>query len=89
METIEGSALELLAKGIGYVPIKIWFDNCFCKTTYWKKKTFFLSAFPPVTKLILLHTVVVLHYTHNIKMPYLVKGGEAVKMLKINLFLKL
>ena len=28
---------------------------------------FFLGAFPTVIKLILLHTVVVLHYTHHIK----------------------
>ena len=37
-----------------------------------------------MTKLILLHTVVVLHYTRHMKMARLVKrgGGEAVKMPK-------
>ena len=35
-----------------------------------------------MTKLILLHTVVVLHFTHHIKTSCLVTGGNAVKMLK-------
>ena len=36
---------------------------------------FFLKCFSPVTKLIILHTVVVLPYTHHIKMACLVTGG--------------
>ena len=43
----------------------------------------FFKRFPVVTKLILLHTVVVLYNVHHIKMACLLKGGGgAVKMLK-------
>ena len=47
-----------------------------------EKRTNIWKCSPLVTKLILLHAVVVLHYTHHIKMACLVKGGKAVKMLK-------
>ena len=41
----------------------------------------FIGA-PALIKLIILHTVVVLLYTHHIKMAGSIKGGKAVKMLK-------
>ena len=40
----------------------------------WKSKTFLGAPIPRLNKLILLHTVVVSHYTLY-KMAYLVKGG--------------
>ena len=40
------------------------------------------SSPPPLTKLILLHTVVVSHYTHHVKVACLVRRGKAGKMLK-------
>ena len=51
---------------------------CFCYLTS------FIGVPPPLTKLILLHTFVVLRSTHHIKMAWLVTGwgGEDVKMLK-------
>ena len=51
-----------------------------------RKKKFYWSAFPTVTKLIPLHTVVVLHSAHQIKIEWLVRGGKAIKMLKNNVF---
>ena len=41
-----------------------------------------MRRFHPVTKPILLHAVVVLHYTHHIKMACLVKGGRLSKCSK-------
>ena len=41
-----------------------------------------LAVFPPLIKLILLHTVVVLHYTHHIKWHALSKGERLSKFSK-------
>ena len=38
-----------------------------------------LKFFPPHAKLILLHTVVVLHYTHHIKCSAWSKGGGKLR----------
>ena len=46
--------------------IKIWVENSVFAIQY--IENVLLKCFPPVTKLILLHTVVVLHFTHYIKM---------------------
>ena len=70
---------------IGQVPI----EKYGLKTPYKENRKSFtevLSPPTPVTKIILLHTVVVLHFTHHIKTACLVTGGgDAVKMLKITL----
>ena len=65
--------LELYAQvffRIGPVPIKkIWVENTiFVIQHIGNRKSFTEVLSPPVTKLILLHTVVVLHLTHHIKM---------------------
>ena len=73
---------------IGQIPIeKIWVENSVFAIQYIENRKSFTEVLspPPVTKLILLHTVVVLHFTHYIKMACLVTGGgggDAVKMLK-------
>ena len=54
---------------IGQVPIKnMGWKLLFCYLTHKKLKKVLLKCFPPVTELILSHTVVVLHFTHHIKM---------------------
>ena len=88
MKKIVGSVLELSAKAL-FLLDKYQFKDMgwnlrFCYSTYREWKKFYWSAFPHVTKLILLHTVVVLHYTHHIKMAWLVRG-KAAEMLKNNL----
>ena len=68
----------------GQVPIeKYGLKAPFLLFNIWKIENVLLRCFPPpVTKLTLLHTVVVLHFTHHIKTACLVTGGNAVKMLK-------
>ena len=61
---------------IGQVPIeKYGLKTPFLLFNIWKIEKVLLRCFPPVTKLILLHTVVVLHFTHHVKMACLVTGG--------------
>ena len=53
---------------IGQVPSKIWVENSVFAYKIEKSFTEVLPPHPPMTGLILLHTVVVLHFTHLIKM---------------------
>ena len=46
-------------------------------------KTYF-KVLPPLIKLTLLHTVVVLHNRHHIHIACLIKGGKTVKMFNNN-----
>ena len=51
-------------------PLKIWVENTVFAIQHIGNRKSFTKVLPPppVTKLILLHTVVVLHLTHHIKM---------------------
>ena len=62
---------------IGQVPIeKYGLETQFLLFNIKKIETVLLKCSPPpVTKLILLHTVVVLHFTHHIKTAWMVTGG--------------
>ena len=86
MKKIVDSTLDISTKAIfsldKYQMKNMGWKLRFSYSTFRKKKKFYWGAFPPVTKLILLHTVVVLHFTHHIKTACLVMGGNAVKMLK-------
>ena len=91
MKKIVILTLELCAQvffALDQYLLKIWVENTvFAIQHIGNRKKFYWSAFPPpVTKLILLHTVVVLHLTHHIKMAWLVTGGNDVKMLKNNFY---
>ena len=75
--------------------LKIWVEKpVFAIQHIENRKSFTEVLSPPVTKLILLHTVVILHFTHHIKTACLVTGGGGgggggggndVKMPKSNL----
>ena len=84
-KTSRYTPLQLSAKML-LVTIKIWVEHCFCYSTYTANRKSFFEVFH-VTKLIILHTVVVVYCTHRIKQACLVTGGgggggKAVKMLK-------
>ena len=74
-----GSTLDLSTKAIfsseKYQLKNMGWNSVFAIQHKENRKKFYWSAFPPVTKLILLHTIVVLHFTHHIKTAWLVTGG--------------
>ena len=84
MEKIVGSALELSPKKdflIGHVQIKTYgLQTLFLLFNIKKIENVLevLSPSPTVTKLIRLHTVVVLHCTRQV--ACLIRGGKVVKM---------
>ena len=60
---------------------EIWLENSVSAIEHiGNRKSIF--EIPPVIKLTILHTVVVIHYTHRIQTTCLIKEGKAVKMLK-------
>ena len=73
MVKVVGLAIELSAKRLfrlGKYLLKIWFENSLSAIQHIGNRYKFLEPRPhtPLTKLILVHTFVVLHYTHhNIK----------------------
>ena len=86
MEKIVGSALKLSPKKdflIGHVQIKTYGLQTLFFLFNIKNRKCFGSAFPippTVTKLIRLHTVVVLHCTRQVACLIRGGGGEVVKM---------
>ena len=70
---------------IGQVPIeKYGLKTLFLLFNIKEIENVLLKCFhpPPLTKLILLHTVVVLHFTHHIKTAWMVTGGTLSKCSK-------
>ena len=72
IKKIAGSMFELSAKLFfsldKYLFLKIWVETpVFAIQHIENRKSFTEVLSPPVTKLILFHTVVVLHLTHHIK----------------------
>ena len=68
IKKIVGSALEISTKvlfSLDKYQIKIWVENPVSAIQHIGKA--FLKCFLPVTKLVILHTVIVLHYIHHIK----------------------
>ena len=71
IKKIVGSTLELSAKSFSHwtsTYLKIWVENpVFAIQHIENRKSFTEVLSAPVTKLILLHTVVVLHFSHHMK----------------------
>ena len=72
MNKIVGSTLDLSTKDVFSLDkyqVKIWVENSVFAIQHIENRKSFTDVLPPppVTKLILLHTVVVLHITHHIK----------------------
>ena len=88
-----GSTLELSAKVFSQwtsTSYKIWVENSVFAIQHIENWKVLPKYFPtPVSKLILLHTVVVLNFTHQLKRHDWPRGGGAVKMPKNNLFKEL
>ena len=79
MEKVLGSPLELSATILftfDKYPLKIWVENSVSAIQHIGNRKRLLGASPPLIKLILLHTVVALHYIHHIKMSCLIKGCQ-------------
>ena len=82
--------IRIKAYLIGQVPIKTIDQKlCFAIQHIGERKKYGVLPLPPppINKLIVLHTFVVLHCTHHIKLACLIKGGggKTVQMLKNNL----
>ena len=79
MKKIVISTLELYAQvffALDKYPLKIWVENTvFAIQHIGNRKSFTEVLSPSVTKLILLHTVVVLHLTHHKKNGMFGHGG--------------
>ena len=72
---------------IGQLLIKIWVENCVSAIQHiGNRKRFLRWSPPPLIKLILLRTVVVLHYKHHMQIACLIKWWKAVKLLKTNYY---
>ena len=86
MKKMVGSTLELSSKvffSFDKYQLKIWVENTAFAIQHIGNRKSFTEAPPPpptpplpVTKLFLLHTIVVLLFTLHIKLALLVKGGE-------------
>ena len=89
MEKVVRSALQLSAKKnfhIGQVLIKKYGLKTVSAVQLIENRKFYGCVFPLYIKLILLHTVVVLHYTHHIQIACLIKKGMLSKCSKTNYY---
>ena len=69
MKKIVGSTPKLLAKvfiSFDRYQLKIWIESSVFAIQHKENRKRFTEVLPPMTELILLHTVVVLHRTHHI-----------------------
>ena len=65
-----GSTLDTFTEAVFSLDkhqLKIRVENSVFAIQHIENRKSFTEVLPPVTKLILLHTVVVLHFTHHIK----------------------
>ena len=66
---------------------KIWAENSISAIKHIRNRKKFLEWFPPLIKLILLDSVVVLQYTNHIQMTCLIIGGRRMSSAQKQTFI--